>query len=391
MHKGTYVFTQIMAYMDSYEFKKCIDRYNGEYRSRKLSCTQQLRSMLFGQLSYRESLRDIVTCLGAHKEKLYHLGIHGSVARNTLAVANQKRDWRIYRDLAMALISQVRPMLPQSKEIDTLNLDATVYLLDSTVIDLCLSVFGWAKFDTENASVKLNMQLDLNGSVPAFFTITEGKVNDVNFLDEVLYERGAYYVMDKGYLDFARWYTIQSAGAFFVTRGRHNMRVRRLYSRVVQKETGLVCDQIVVLTAVRSIPRYPDKMRRIKYRDLETGVLYVFITNDFNSSAVTIATLYKYRWQIELFFRWIKQHLKIKSFWGTSANAVKTQICIAICAYLLMAIVKKRLAIKIDLYRMLQITSVSLFDKKPLKSLFSENELQSGVKGEGFQLNFKGF
>jgi hypothetical protein len=391
MHKGTYVFSQIMEYIDSYEFKKCVARYNGEYRSRKFSCTQQMRSMLFGQLSYRESLRDIVTCLGAHKEKLYHLGIHGSVALNTLAVANQKRDWRIYRDMAMILINQVRPMSDHFKEMADLDLDATVYLLDSTVIDLCLSVFSWARFDAEHASIKLNLQLDLNGSIPAFFTITEGKVNDVNFLDAVRYERGAYYVMDKGYLDFARWYTIQKAGAFFVTRGRHNMQVRRLYSSVVDKGTGLVCDQVVVLTGARSIPRYPDKMRRIKYRDLETNVLYVFITNDFTSSALTIATLYKNRWQIELFFRWIKQHLKIKTFWGTSANAVKTQICIAICAYLLMAVVKKRLAINLDLYKMLQITSVSLFDKKPLKSLFSEVGLQSGVKGEVNQLGFKGF
>jgi IS4 transposase len=235
------------------------------------------------------------------------------------------------------------------------------------------------------------MQLDLNGSIPAFFTITEGKVSDVNFLDEITFERGAYYVMDKGYLDFERWYKIHQAGAFFVTRGRHNMKERRLYSSPVDKKTGLLCDQIVVLSGKQSASRYPDKMRRIKYRDEETGVLYVFITNDFNSDAMIIANLYKYRWQIELFFRWIKQHLKIKSFWGTSANAVKTQICTALCAYLLMAIVKKQLKIKLDLYRILQITSVSLLDQKPLKSLFSDEGIQSDVKGGSNQLNFQGF
>ncbi len=391
MHQGTYVFSQIMEFVDDYEFRKCVERYGGEHRARKLSCAQQWRSMIFGQLSYRESLRDIVTCLGAHKEKLYHLGIHGKVARNTLAVANKKRNWKIYRDMAMFLIGKARPMKPQSKEMNELDLDATVYLLDSTVIDLCLSMFGWAKFDAEHSSVKLNMQLDLNGSIPAFFTITEGRVNDVNFLDDITFERGAYYVMDKGYLDFERWYKIHTAGAFFVTRGKHNMKARRLYSSPVDKKTGLLCDQIVVLTGKQSIPRYPDKMRRIKYRDKETGVLYVFITNDFNSSAMAVANLYKYRWQIELFFRWIKQHLKIKSFWGTSANAVKTQICIALCAYLLMAIVKKQLKIKLDLYRILQITSVSLLDKKPLKSLFSDEEARFDVKGDSNQLNFQGF
>ena len=391
MFKGAYVFSQIMEFVDDYEFRKCVDRYKGEHGMRRLSCTQQFRAMLFGQLSYRESLRDIVTCLGAHKEKLYHLGIHGKVALNTLAVANRKRDWRIYRDMAMILIGKTRPLGPCSKERDELDLDAAVYLLDSTVIDLCLSMFSWAKFDTKHASVKLNMLLDLNGSIPAFFTITEGKVNDVNFLDEITFERGAYYVMDKGYLDFARWYKIHQAGAYFVTRGRQNMKARRLHSSPVDKKTGLLCDQIILLTGKHSTPRYPDKMRRIKYRDHETGVLYVFVTNDFNSSALTVAALYKYRWQIELFFRWIKQHLKIKSFWGTSANAVKTQICIVICVYILMALVKKKLNIKLDLYRMLQITSVSLFDKKPLEALFSGERVQFDVKGGPNQLNFKGF
>lgn len=391
MFKGMYVFSQIMEFVDVYEFQKCVNRYQGEHRIRKLSCTQQFRSMLFGQLAYRESLRDIVTCLGAHPEKLYHLGIFGKVALNTLAVANKKRDWRIYRDLAMLLIAKTRPMKPVVQDPHEFDLDAVVYLLDSTVIDLCLSLFGWARFDNRHASIKLNMLLDLNGSIPAFFTITPGKVNDVNFLDSIVFEAGAYYVMDKGYLDFARWYKIHTAGAYFVTRGRQNMKVRRLYSSPVDKKTGLLCDQVILLTGKHSVPRYPDKMRRIKYRDPETKVLYLFVTNDFNSSALTIAALYKYRWQIELFFRWIKQHLKIKSFWGTSANAVKTQICIVICAYMLMALVKKQLNIKLDLYKMLQITSVSLFDKKPLELLFSTPELELDSEAGEKQLGFKGF
>lgn len=391
MHAGKYVFSQILEFVDEYQFKKCVTKYNGEYRIRNLSCTQQFRSMLFGQLSYRESLRDIITCLDAHPEKLYHLGFQKGVARNTLAVANQKRDWRIYRDLAVLLIDRARPMDPVSKEIRVLNLNATVYLLDSTIIDLCLSVFGWAQFDAKHSSIKLNMQLDLNGAIPAFFTITEGKVNDVNFLDDITYEVGAYYCMDKGYLDYSRWYTINQARAFFVTRARHNMKARRLYSNKVHKKTGVVCDQIIVPTGKKSAPRYPEKMRRIKYRDKETAVTYIFLTNDFHSDATVIAMLYKYRWQVELFFRWIKQHLKIKTFWGTSANAVKTQLCIAMCSYLLVAMMKKQLKIELDLYRILQITSVSLLDKKPLKSLFSDGVIQNDVKGCQNQLDLYGF
>ncbi len=340
MNRGTYVFSQIMQFVDDYEFKKCVNRYQGEHRVRRLSCQQQFTSMIFGQLSYRESLRDIVTCLDAHEEKLYHLGFRDRVARNTLASANKKRDWRIYRDLAMILIAKARPMEPPTRELVELNLEVAVYLIDSTIIDLCLSLFPWARFDAQHSAVKLNMQLDLNGSIPAFFTITEGKVNDVNFLDEITLERGAYYVMDKGYLGYERWYKIHKAEAFYVTRARENMRVRRLYSNPVDKKTGALCDQIVVMVDKKSAGRYPDKLRRIKYKDAETGIVYVFVTNDLASSPLKIATLYKYRWQVELFFKWIKQHLKVKSFWGTSANAVKTQICIALCAYLLMATLK---------------------------------------------------
>lgn len=375
MYYGTYVFSQIMEFINEYEFKKCIIKYNGEHGVRKLSCRDQFRAMIFGQLSYRDSLRDIVTCLQAHTEKLYHLGIQRPIALNTLAMANKRRDWRIYRDLAMILISKVRLIQDTLKELHNLDLDATVYLIDSTVIDLCLNLFRWAKFDKVHASVKLNMQLDLKGSIPAFFTITEGKVNDVNFLDDVSYEPGAYYVMDKGYLDYARWNTINESGAFFVTRARANMLHRRLYSNVVDKSSGVICDQTITLTAIRSKERYPNKIRRVKYRDKETQIVYTFLTNDFNSNAFIIATLYKHRWHIELFFKWIKQHLKIQSFWGTSSNAVKTQICIALCAYLIMALIKKRLDLKMDLYRILQITSLSLLDKKPLKQLFSQDRL----------------
>ncbi len=391
MHLDKYVFSQLLEFVDPYQFKKCVDRYGGAYRMRRLPCSQQFRAMVFGQLAYRESLRDTVTCLAAHEEKLYHMGFTQKVARNTLAVANEKRDWRIYRDLAMVLIEQVRPMEPLSKEIVSLNLAGTVYLLDSTVIELCLSTFGWAQFDAQYASIKLNMQLDLNGSVPAFFTIVSGRANDVNFLDELTYEKGAYYCMDKGYLDYRRWHTIHTAGAYFVTRARDNMQVRRLYSHAIDKTTGLLCDQVVVLKDRKSVLRYPGKLRRIKYRDVETSVVYVFVTNDFTSDARTIARVYKYRWQIELFFRWTKQHLKIKNFWGTSANAVKTQLCIAICSYLLLAIVKKRLCLELDLYRMLQITSVSLLDKKRLPELYSVGVPQFDVKSGPEQLLFEGF
>jgi hypothetical protein len=356
-----------------------------------MSSSQQFRAMLFGQLAYRESLRDVVTCLGAHKEKIYHLGFRYEVKRSTLADANNTRDWRIYRDLAMLLIKKIRPMAPKSKEMKDLDLDATVYLLDSTVIDLCLNVFKWAKFDRRHSAIKLNMQLDLNGAIPAFFTITDGKVNDVNFLEDITYEAGAYYVMDKGYLGYERWYKINQASAYFVTRARSNMKFKRLYSNTVDKSLGVLCDQIIILGDKKSYGKYPDKMRRIKYRDEETKIVYTFLTNDFNVTALTIAILYKNRWQVELFFRWIKQHLKIKTFWGTSENAVKTQICIALCSYLLMALIKKKLNIELNLYTILQITSVSLFDKKPLKSLFSEVEVQFDVKGGQGSLDLQWF
>jgi len=389
MHIGKYVFTQILEFVNDYEFKKIAQKYNTLRTDVALSPEHQFRAMLFGQLSCRESLRDIVTCLGAHKEKLYNLRLPKKIARSTLARTNQNRNWRIYRDLAVLLIDMIRPMSPISKEMTGLDLDATVYLLDSSIIDLCLSVFGWAKYDRKYSAVKLNMQLDLNGAIPAFFTITKGIVNDVNFLDDITYEAGAYYVMDKGYLSYARWYTINQSGAYFVTRARCNMQHRRVYSSPVDKSTGLLCDQVIVLTGKKSASLYPDKMRRIKYRDSETGIVYVFLTNDFNTDALTITMLYKHRWQIEIFFRWIKQHLKIKSFWGTSENAVKTQICIALYAYLLMAIIKKRLKIGLDLYKMLQIVSVSLLDKKPLKSLFSEVALHLDVKSEQKSLNLQ--
>ncbi len=391
MYTGKYVFSQILEFIDERHLKKCAGTYAGEYRTRTMSSTQQFRAMLFGQLAYRESLRDVVTCLGAHREKIYHLGFRSPVKRSTLADANNTRDWRIYRDLALLLIKKARPMGPLSKEMKDLDLDNPVYLLDSTVIDLCLNIFNWAKFDKRHSAVKLNMQLDLNGSIPAFFTITNGTVNDVNFLDDITYESKAYYVMDKGYLGYERWYKINKAGAYFVTRARRNMKFKRLYSSDVYKSLGVLCDQIITLGDKKSRRKYPDKMRRIKYRDEETNIVYVFLTNDFNSTALTIAILYKNRWQVELFFKWIKQHLKIKSFWGTSENAVKTQICIALCSYLLMALIKKNLNIELDLYRMLQITSVSLFDKKPLKSLFSDDVLHFDVKGGQESLGLYGF
>lgn len=390
MNHGKYVLAQLFDYVDSFQFNRCVNRFGGQKRIRRLSCNDQFKALVFGQLSGRESLRDVVNCLGAHSDKLYHLGFRAKVVRNTLAKANELRDYRIYRDFARHLIDEARELYAKDPEF-TLELTETVYLIDATMIDLCLSIFGWAHYKKGQSSVKLHMQLDLHGSIPVFFDITTSKVNDVNFLDKLTIEAGAYYVMDRGYLDYGRWYRIHQAKAFFVTRPRSNSGIRRLYSNSVDKSSGLRCDQVVVLSAQKSFARYPDKLRRIKYVDPDTNNSYVFLTNDFNTNALTIALLYKHRWQIELFFRWIKQHLKIKSFWGITANALKTQICIALCAYLLVAIVRKKLGIKRNLYEILQILSVSLLDKKPLFKLLTETELQKYVDPNSKQARLKGF
>jgi transposase len=375
MNQGKYVFSQIMEFAPYYQFNKCVKKYKGHYRTRNFTCWDQFLAMSFGQLSYRESLRDVVVCLRAQKSKLYHLGFSSLIAKTTLARANEKKDWRIYRDFAQILIGQARRLYIDDKEFN-LDLDGTCYVVDSSTIELCLNVYKWARLIKTRAAVRLHLQMDLKGNIPAFFHITSGKVHDINFLDIIDIEPGAYYIMDRGYIDFKRLNRIHRAGAFFIVRAKSNFAFKRLYSRRVDKSTGLRCDQTVRLSNYYAAKDYPDKLRRIKYFDKETNKYFVFLTNDFNIEAEIITELYRNRWQIELFFKWIKQHLKIKSFWGYSANAVKTQICIAICVYLMVAIVKKKLNIDRNLYEILQILSVSLFDKTPLDKLISEVELQ---------------
>jgi hypothetical protein len=375
MYKEKYVFSQVMDLIPHYQFRKCVAQYKGQYRIKQFTCWEQFLAMAFGQLAYRESLRDIVVCLRAQKEKLYHLGFRSLIARSTLSKTNETRDWRIYRDFAQILIQEARALYCDDKEFK-IYLSGTFYVIDATTIELCLSIFKWAPFVTTKAAAKLHMLMDLKGNIPTFFSITSGKVHDVNFLDDIEWEVGAYYAMDRGYVDYERLYTIHKSGAFFVTRAKKNLAFQRLYSNKVDKSTGLRCNQIIRFTGYDAARKYPDTLRRIKYFDKETDTTYVFLTNDCNIEAITITQLYKNRWQIELFFKWIKQHLKIKAFWGHTSNAVKTQICIAICAYVVVAIIKKKLNSERNLYEILQILSVSLFDKKPLDKLFSEVDLQ---------------
>ena len=364
MYTGRIVFSQVMDLLPMHEFKKCVSRYHGNYRIRTFSCLDQLLCMAFAQLTFRESLRDIEACLRAMQSKLYHMGIRGKVSRSTLADANENRDWRIYADFAQVLIHIARPLY--ADEDFAVQLDQTVYALDSTTIDLCLSLFPWARFRKHKGAAKLHTLLDLRGSIPAFIRVTDALVHDVNILDQIIAEPGSFYIMDRAYLDFARLYWLDQCSAFFVTRARKNFRFRRLYSHPVDKSTGLKCDQSIVLRSFYPLKHYPDKVRRIRYTDPETGQRLVFLTNNFMLPPLTIALLYKCRWLVELFFKWIKQHLRIKSFYGTSQNAVKTQIWIAISTYVLVAILKKRLGLGLSLYTILQILSVTLFEKVPI-------------------------
>lgn len=380
MHIGTYVFSEIMECIPRRAFEQCVARHRGNRYAKMLSCREQFLALSFGQLSYRESLRDIVACLSSHYPKLYHLGFRNRIARQTLARANEKRNWRIWRDLALALIIKARMLYVDEPAIAD-DIAGACYAIDSTSIELCLSLFPHFPYVSTKGAVKLHLGLDIRGSIPAFFDMTSGKVNDVNYLDQIVFEPGSFYIMDRGYVDFGRLHRIHESGAFFVTRAKRKMRFERRYSNPVDKTTGVLADQIIFLTGTDTPEKYPDTLRRIKYRDAETKRVYVFLTNNMIVSASSIALLYKNRWQIELFFKWIKQHLKIKSFWGRSENAVKTQICIALCTYLIVAILKKRLGIKQNLYEILQILSVSLFDKNGLVELFSERKLQNNVKG----------
>jgi hypothetical protein len=390
MNYGKYVFSQVMEALPRHDFDSCVQRYRGEQYAKSFSCRDQFLAMAFGQLAYRESLRDVVACLSSHRSKLYHLGFQSVVAKTTLAKANERRDWRIYRDFAMILIEKARKLYIDEPAIAE-DVAGACYAIDSSSIELCLSLFPDFPYVSTKAAVKLHLVMDMRGSIPAFFDMTSGKVNDVNFLDEVSFEARAFYVMDRGYVDFERLYTIHKAGAFFVTRAKHNTRFERRYSNSVDKTTGVLCDQIIFLTGVQTAEKYPDTLRRIKYRDAETGHVYVFLTNNLVVSAYSISLLYKHRWQIELFFKWVKQHLKIESFWGCSPNAVKTQICIALSAYLTVAILKKRLKLKRNLYEILQILSASLFDKESLVELFSYDSLHDGTDDAGNTLSLFGF
>jgi len=378
MHAGKFVFAQLMQFISEYEFRRCVERYNGDRRVRNFSCWDQFLCMAFAQLTYRESLRDIEACLRAKKNKLYHLGIRGKISRSTIADANDKRNWRIYQDFAMVLINQARTVYTNDG-IDK-RLKRAVYALDSTTIDLCLSLFPWASFRSTKAAIKLHTLLDLRGSIPSVIVISPGKTHDVNILDEMSPEPGSIYVMDRAYLDFKRLFRFTQASAFFVTRSKKNTQFRRRYSRQVDRTTGVIADQTILPTGVSSHQDYPETLRRIVYRDPITKKRLVFITNNFMLSPTTIAKLYKSRWQIELFFKWIKQHLRIKAFFGTSENAVRTQIWIAVSIYVLVAIVKKKLQLSQSLHTILQILSVSTFEKNPILQLFSdvdESEINS--------------
>lgn len=373
MHQGKYVFSQILDNANYYQFNLCANRYNGERKVRQLTCRDQFLALIFGHLSFRKSLRDIVVCLNAHREKLYHLGFRSLVRRSTLADANEHRDWRIYRDYAALLIAETRKLSRKSIDLD---LNEAVYIIDSTTIELCLAIFPWARVESDRSAIKLHLGLELRGHIPAFFAFSEGNEADVKFLDQVKFETGAYYVFDRGYLDFGRFYNLHLVGAFFVTRAKKRWSFRRLYSRPVDKQAGIRCDQIVVQDPRHHARKYPDKLRRIKYYDHSAKRSYVFMTNNFDLPARVIADLYKERWQIELFFKWIKQHLAIETLWGRSANAVKLQICVALSAYLLVAILRNRLGIDRNPYEILQILSVSLFDKMPILQLISSSRLQ---------------
>lgn len=385
MNSGQTIFSQLMEFLPSYDFRQCVKRYNGNYKVKSFSCWDQFLSMAFAQLTYRESLRDIQACLRVAQNKLYHMGFRGKISRNTLANANQVRDWRIYADFAQVLISIARPLY--TKENFGLELEQTVYALDSTIIDLCLSLFPWAKFRKRKGAVKLHTLLDLHGSIPTMVFITHGKVHDVKILDDLIIEPGAIYVMDRGYLDFARLHKIHQSSAFFVTRAKKNFNFKRQYSHDVSKDTGIQCDQTIVLMGFYSKKDYPEKLRRIRLLDPETGKRLIFLTNNFKLPAKTITDLYRCRWQVELFFKWIKQHLRIKAFYGTSENAVKTQIWIAISVYVLVAIIKKRMKLDLSLYTILQILSVSLFEKVPLYQALSDQNYKQLMSHDSNQLN----
>ena len=375
MNRGKSIFAQITEHLPLTTFRRCVARYGGEHKVKKFSCLDQYLCMAFAQLTYRESLRDIEVCLRAQANKLYHMGIKSAISRSTLADANEVRDWRIYADFAESLIGIARRLY--TEEPFGVDLKETVYALDSTTIDLCLSVFPWAHFRSTKAAVKMHTLLDLRGAIPSFIHISDGKLHDVNVLDVLIPEPGAFYVMDRGYIDFGRLYMLHQAGAFFVTRAKSNFDSRRVFSAPTDRAAGVICDQTVTLNGFYASKEYSEHLRRIRFKVPDTGKTLVFLTNNTVLPAPTICALYKKRWSVELFFKWVKQNLRIKRFYGTSENAVKTQIWIAVSVYVLIAIVKKRLHLDVSLYTLLQILSVSLFEKMPIQQAFSDPALQS--------------
>jgi hypothetical protein len=372
MNYGKTIFAQLMDFLPAHEFRQCVERYQGHYKIKSFTCWDQFLCMAFAQLTYRESLRDIQVCLRGNQQKLYHMGFRGKVSRNTLAHANQVRDWRIYGDFAQILIAQARRLY--AHEDFRVQLEEAVYAFDASTIDLCLSIFPWAKFRKHKGAIKLHTLMDLRGSIPTLIFITHGKVHEINLLDELTFEPGAIYLFDRGYLDFARLHKIHQSPAFFIIRAKRNFRFRRLFSQRADKAKGIQADQIIQLHGFYSHKDYPDRLRRIRYFDAEKQKRLIFLTNNFTLPALTIADLYRCRWKIELFFKWVKQHLRIKAFYGTSENAVKIQIWIAITVYVLVAIIKKSLQLEPSLYSMLQILSVTLFEKTPLFQVLSQTE-----------------
>ena len=385
MNTGRTIFSQLMDFLPTHEFRSCVERYNGNYKIKSFSCWDQYLCMAFAQLTYRESLRDIEACLRSQNKKLYHMGIRGTVSRSTLAEANERRDWRIYADYAHHLIDRARRLY--TDEPTVLDLEQTVYALDATTIDLCLSMFPWARFRRTKSAIKLHTLLDLQGNIPTFIHISEGKLHDVNALDLVPLESGAFYVMDRGYTDFARLHSIIQASAFFVIRANTNLKHRRGYSHPVDRDTGMICDQTILFSGFYAARDYRDKLRRIKYHDAETGKTLVFLTNNFDLPSPVIAKLYQQRWQIELFFKWIKQNLRIKRFSGTSENAVNTQTWIAVSVYLIVAIIRKELTIEARLYTILQVLSVTIFERTMINQLFTNDTYTTDKELNSNQLN----
>ena len=375
MNQGKYVFSQIVSLISHKQFQTLVRRHKGEYKVKDFSCWKQFLCMVFGQLTHRESLSDTILCLKANADKMYHLGIGDVVAKSTLSVANENRSYLIYYDLAMLLISQAKALYIGDSDLEV-ALENNVFAIDATTIDLCLSTFHWATFRTTKAGIKLHTQLDLKTSIPEFIHFSTASVHDVNALDFVCFEANSFYVMDRGYVDYKRLYKVHQANAFYITRAKDNMNCRRVKSMPSDKPNGVLCDQYVLLNNYYAAIDYPEKLRRIKFYDTESGKAFIFLTNNFYLKATEIAQLYKHRWKIELFFKWIKQHLKIKSFWGQSENAVKTQVWIAVAIYVLVAIAKKKFMLKQSLYEILQILSISIFERMPINQLFQQTQKQ---------------